>query len=78
MAMAFDWRNTMEAWVKKKHNKHASVVTNHLPAWICKINRDKVLSSFSAKDQRIEKDAKWEGMTPLNQEEVDSQAILDM
>ena len=68
----------METWVKNKCKKDAIVVTNHLPDWMSKIHGDKDLSSLLAEEQRIAKATKWECMTPLNQEEVDAQAILDM
>ena len=46
-----NWRGALEMWVKKKHKKHASVVANHLPAWLCKLHSDKVLTLFSIEDQ---------------------------
>ena len=54
----------------KEVQKHASVVANHLPAWLCEIHGEKVLTSFSAEDQNSAKEIKWDGDTLLNPNDV--------
>ena len=63
---------------KNKHKKHASVVANHLPAWLCKLHGDKVLTSFSAEDQKLEIETEWYGDTPIDPEGVATQDSIDV
>ena len=57
---------------QKEIQKNASVVANHLPAWLYKLNGDKVLISFAAENQKLALETKWNGDTPLDPEEVET------
>ena len=63
--------------MKKKHKKFASVVANHLPAWLCKSHGSSVLPLLSAEHQKIAIDTKCDGNTPLNQDDIDTHVIID-
>ena len=72
------WNGVLELWVKKKHKKIASVVANHLPTWLHKSHGDLILPSFSAECQKLAKETKWEGNTPLNTDDVATQVNVDV
>ena len=73
-----NWNGALELRVKKKNKKFASVVANHLPAWIYKHHGDLVLPLLSTECQKIAKETKWEGNTPLNLDGIATQVIVDV
>ena len=72
-----NWRDELELWVKKKHTQNASVVANHLLEQLHKLHGDKVLTSFSTEDQKLAIETEWDRDTPLDPEEVATQAIIN-
>ena len=72
-----NWNGVLELWVKKKYKKFASVVANHLPAWLCKSHGSLVLPLLSAEHQKIAVDTTWVGNTPFKQVDIDTQEIID-
>ena len=61
---------------KRKQNKHASVVAIHFPSYLYNVYGYIVLSSFSAKDQRITLETKWNSDFPLCPEEIETQGTI--
>ena len=62
---------------KKKYKKFARVVANHLPAWLCKSHGFSVLPLLSAEYQKLARETEWDSNTPLNPDDITTQAIID-
>ena len=52
IAITRNWNGALDLWVKNKHKKIASVVSNRLPAWLYKSHGDLVLPLLSAEYQK--------------------------
>lgn len=77
ITIARNWQRNLELWVKKKHKQFASVVAHHLPAWLCKQHKLLVLPLFPSETQKIAKETTWEGNTPFQQIDKETQEMLD-
>ena len=52
ITITHNWNGVLELWVKKKYKKFASVVANHLSAWLHKSQGSSVLPLFTAEHQK--------------------------
>ena len=59
------------------YKKNDSVVANHLTACLCKSHGSSVLPLLSAEYQKLAMETEWDGNTPLNPDDIATQAIID-